>query len=94
MKEAVIMSLRDAIKQTTGIGNAFALGYLKGEIYTTICFWLIGFSILSALILGTSWKWVGFSFGLLVGMLLFWILGVIWYSVKILFIYFFQMKKE
>ncbi len=87
------MTLREFIKQGTGIGNAYALGALKGEIYTTICFWIIGFSILSALILGTPWSWVGYSIGLLLGMLLFWILSVVWYFFKVLYIYFFQMKR-
>jgi hypothetical protein len=32
------MGLRELVKQTTGIGNAYALGALNGEIYMTFRF--------------------------------------------------------
>ena len=88
------MSLRRLIKQGTGVGNAAALGAFEGELYATICMWLICFAFLSALILGTSWKWVGFAIGLSIGLILLLIIRAIWAWARLLFYYFFQMDKE
>ena len=88
------MSLRGLIKQVTRTGNAAALGYFEGSLYATICLWIIAFSILSAFILGTSWKWVGLSIGLTIGLVLVMILQAIWAWIKLLFFYFFQMGKR
>jgi hypothetical protein len=88
------MSLRRLIKQGTGVGNAAALGYLEGSVFATICIWLICFSVLSVFILGTSWKWVGLSIGLTIGLVFVMILQAVWAWIKLLFFYFFQMGKR
>jgi hypothetical protein len=88
------MSLRRLIKQGNGLGNAAALGWFQGQLYGTICIWLICFSVLGVFILGTSWKWVGLSIGLTIGLVLVMILQAIWAWIKLLFFYFFQMGKR
>jgi hypothetical protein len=88
------MSLRGLIKQVTRTGNAAALGYFEGSLYATICLWLIAFSILSAFILGTSWKWVGYSVSLLIGLLLFLFVRAVCAWIKLLYCYFFKMKRS
>ena len=87
------MNLRQLIKRGTGLGNAAALGYFEGQLYATICIWIFWFSILSALILGTSWKWVGYSIGLAIGLVVFLVLRAAWAWIRLIYFYFFQMKR-
>ena len=52
---------KDFIKKATGVYNAAELGYLEGQVIGTVCLGLMGFSFLSALILGTPWAFFGYS---------------------------------
>jgi len=52
---------KDFIKKSTGVYNAAELGYLEGQVIGMVCLGLMGFSFLSALILGTSWSLFGYS---------------------------------
>jgi len=82
------VSNRDFIKKGTGLYNAIELGALEGKIIAHVLWAIVIFAVLSALILGTPWIYVGYAFLLMACVVVFLVCRTIALAILCLFEHF------